>query len=121
MDNDEPLVNGLTHLLEMMETPFGSKAGSGQLFLLIKQFWLQYGKCARGRVIRSHKSAVAASMSEDADQTREISQKKATKQKTLNSCTSAAMRLANEDMMPMQSEFEIQHVKHQHGACHSLW
>lgn len=102
VDNNERQVDCLTHLLEMMESPFGSKAGSGQVFLLVKQFWLQYDKWAGGRGIKSHKAAVAASTSEDADQSRGSKEKKATEQKTLNSCTSAAMRSANENMMPLQ-------------------
>ena len=66
-----------------METPFGFKAGNGQVFLLVKQFGIPYGRWAEGRDIRRYTAAVAASMSRDADQSLGSSQKKSHRAKDI--------------------------------------
>ena len=61
-----------------MGAPFGSKAGSGQIFVLGKQFWLQYGNWAGGRAMRNDEAVPAALVSEDENQSWGGGQKKAT-------------------------------------------
>ena len=67
-----------TCILDTMGAPFGSKVWGDQIFVLVKQFWLQSGRRAGGSAIQSDRPVPDALVSEDEYQSWGGSQEKAT-------------------------------------------